>query len=120
MTTMIATLSSKISHIHETIETCKFAQNVMTVKNNATKNISLDPNMLIEKLRAEIMRLRKELAVARGEEDEEDITPEEAEDLKKAITDFMKGIGELPSASKRRSAEMPWKQNHCPSSGAVT
>ncbi|KAH0793513.1 Kinesin-like protein KIF6 [Histomonas meleagridis] len=99
MTTMIATLSSKLNHIPETIATCKFARSVMTIKNNAVENISMDPKILIEKLRAEILRLRKELAVARGEEEDKPMTEEEKDQLKDAINDFMKGVSDLPTIS---------------------
>ncbi|OHT07077.1 Kinesin-like protein KIF6 [Tritrichomonas foetus] len=102
MTTMIATLSSKTSHIHETISTCNFAMTVMTIKNSAKMNISTDPQVLIKRLREEINRLKHELAVARGEENEEAITPEEAERLKKYVRDFMSGQNEMPSLSKKR------------------
>ena len=102
MTTMIATLSSKTKHMHETISTCQFAMTVMTIKNNAKINVSTDPRVLIQRLREEIARLKHELAVARGEENEEPITPEEAERLRKYVKDFMSGQNEMPSLSKSR------------------
>jgi len=102
MTTMIAALSSKTAHIHETIETCKFAQNVMTIKNSAKANISMDPKVLIARLREEIVKLRHEIAVLRGEESEEPLGQKEKEDLERAITDFLAGKSDAPHINPSR------------------
>lgn len=107
MTTMIATLSSKTMHIHETISTCNFAMSVMTIKNNAKVNVSADPQVLIARLRQEICRLKDELAIERGEKNEEPITLEEADRLKQYVRDFMSGKEEMPSLSKKR-VEFCW------------
>lgn len=102
MTTMIAALSSKREHIPVTIETCKFAQTVMTIKNRATMNVSTDPRILIEKLRKEIVRLRHELAVALGEEEDTPITPDEMESIQNQITEYMGGRSEFPQLTPSR------------------
>lgn len=107
MTTMIATLSSKTMHIHETISTCKFAMSVMTIKNNAKVNVSADPQVLIARLRQEICRLKDELAIERGEKNEEPIDLEEADRLKQYVRNFMSGKDEMPSLSKKR-VEFCW------------
>lgn len=107
MTVMIATLSSKTSHIHETISTCNFAMSVMTIKNTAKVNVSADPQVLIARLRQEICRLKDELAIERGEKNEEPISLEEADQLKKYVKDFMSGKDEMPSLSKKR-VEFCW------------
>lgn len=103
MTSMIATLSSKTEHIQESIQTAQFAQSVMTITNNARANVALDPSVLIAKLRAEVVRLRHELAVARGEENEGELTEEEKEMLKTAVRAFMEGKEEMPITSPSRT-----------------
>jgi kinesin family protein 6/9 len=81
LTTMIAAISSHTDHMHESISTCKFALDVMSIENTAKANISIDPNVLISQLRAEIVRLKHELAIAQGEEQEEPVMPEGSERL---------------------------------------
>lgn len=103
-TTMIATVSSKTDQMLETLRTLKFASEVMSIKNNARVNMSLDPQVLIAQLRAEIVRLKHELAVARGEEDEVDIGPEETQRLIDMIKTFMHGKEPMPAMSQSRAA----------------
>ena len=102
MTCMIAALSSKRANLESTIQTCKFAMKVVTIKNAAKANISTDPRVLIEKLRAEIVRLRHELAVARGEEEDTPMTDEEREEIKKGITNYCQGRSDFPSIAPSR------------------
>jgi uncharacterized protein YceH (UPF0502 family) len=64
-----------MEHIHESTQTCKFAVDVMTIKNSARANVSVDLQVLIRQLRAEVIRLKHKLAIARGEESEEPLTP---------------------------------------------
>jgi kinesin family protein 6/9 len=74
----------------------------MTIKNSAHRNESLDPQIIIERLRAEIVRLRKELAIARGEAEEEPIGPEESERLVAQLKEFASGRAEMPPLSHSR------------------
>ena len=53
-TAMIATISVEKSHIDESISTCRFAQRVAMIVNNATLNEELDPELVIKNLKAEI------------------------------------------------------------------
>ena len=102
MTTMIAAMSSKKMHLESTIQTCKFAMKVVTIKNNVTANVSTDPRILIEKLRAEIARLRHELAVARGEEEDTPITDDERNQLISLLKDYCQGRIDFPSIAPSR------------------
>lgn len=52
-TKMIATASSEESDALESISTCKFAQRVALVKNSALRNESVDPAVIIERLKRE-------------------------------------------------------------------
>lgn len=65
-TTMIATISVLKSNIDESISTCKFAQRVALIKNNAALNEEHDPAVLVARLRKEVARLKAELALATG------------------------------------------------------
>jgi hypothetical protein len=102
MTTMIAALSSRTEHIREMIHMCKFATDVMTLKNNAKANILVDPQIFISLLRAEIVRLKHDLAFAHGEEDETELTPEETERLVASLRNFLSGREPLPPMSPSR------------------
>ncbi|EDQ90025.1 uncharacterized protein MONBRDRAFT_16905, partial [Monosiga brevicollis MX1] len=64
ITAMIATISSKASNIPESISTCRFAQRVALVDNNARRNEVLDDKTVIKRLRRRIAELQAELKVA--------------------------------------------------------
>jgi kinesin family protein 6/9 len=102
LTTMIAAISSHMDHMHESISTCKFALDVMSIENTAKANISIDPNVLISQLRAEVVRLKHELAIAQGEEQEEPVTPEESERLVLCLKAFLSGREPMPPMSPSR------------------
>ena len=74
MTKMIATISPEEAQTDESISTCNFAQRVALVKNNATINEELEPEVLIRRLRSEVMRLREEIKFLkkRGDNMDED------------------------------------------------
>ena len=50
-TAMIATVSGDLRNLDESISTCKFAQRVAMVKNEATINEQLDPALMIKRLK---------------------------------------------------------------------
>eukprot|EP00041_Stephanoeca_diplocostata_P016172 m.315831 g.315831 ORF g.315831 m.315831 type:complete len:798 (+) comp20281_c0_seq2:165-2558(+) len=66
MTTMIATVNVQRGNIDESISTCRFAQRVAMIQNTATLNEEVDPSVLISRLKAEVERLKAELALATG------------------------------------------------------
>lgn len=66
MTTMIATVNVQKGNIDESISTCRFAQRVALIQNTATLNEEVDPSVLIRTLKAEVERLKAELALATG------------------------------------------------------
>ena len=67
VTAMIATLSTRESNKYESISTCRFAQRVAMVDNNAQRNEVLDDKSLIRQLRRRIAELQAELKVAQGQ-----------------------------------------------------
>lgn len=66
-TAMIATISSELRNMDESISTCRFAQRVAMVKNEATINEQLDPQLMIKRLKQENKELREEIAMLKGE-----------------------------------------------------
>ncbi|XP_015280992.1 PREDICTED: kinesin-like protein KIF6 [Gekko japonicus] len=77
MTTMIATLSIEKRNIDESISTCRFAQRVALIKNEAVLNEEIDPRLMIARLKKEIQELKDELAMVTGEQRSEELTQEE-------------------------------------------
>ncbi|MES1907517.1 MAG: hypothetical protein MHM6MM_000622 [Cercozoa sp. M6MM] len=67
MTSMVATLSFDKKHLDESVSTCRFAQRVARITNSAILNESLDPEIIIERLKSQNAALREELSVLRGE-----------------------------------------------------
>ena len=65
-TSMIATISTNKNHISESLSTCRFSESVSEVTLKTSINeLELSPKEVIEKLRAEVTRLREELSQAR-------------------------------------------------------
>ncbi|EGD77619.1 hypothetical protein PTSG_08714 [Salpingoeca rosetta] len=82
LTAMIATVSATPTNRAETISTCRFAQRVALVDNNARRNEVLDDKTIIKRLRRRVAELQAELTIAQevareakksgGDEEEED------------------------------------------------
>ncbi|KAL2099403.1 hypothetical protein ACEWY4_005883 [Coilia grayii] len=77
MTTMIATISVDTTNLDESISTCRFAQRVAMIKNEAVLNEELDPTLQITCLKREIQVLKDELAMITGEQRSDDLSPQE-------------------------------------------
>ncbi|KAI7804178.1 putative kinesin-like protein KIF6-like [Triplophysa rosa] len=89
MTTMIATVSVEKRNIDESISTCRFAQRVALIKNDALLNEELDPAVLIVRLKKEIQSLKEELALVTGEQRSDELTQEEIQKVEDNIRVFM-------------------------------
>ena len=63
----------------ESISTCRFAQRVALIKNDAILNEELDPKLMIQRLKQEIAQLKDELAMATGEQRSDDLSEEDLE-----------------------------------------
>lgn len=61
-TIMVATINPEASHTEESLSTCRFAQRVAMIKNAASINEDVDPDVIIRKLKNEILTLREEVA----------------------------------------------------------
>lgn len=61
-TIMVATINPEARHTEESLSTCKFAQRVSLIKNQASINEETDPFAVIKRLKSEILSLREEVA----------------------------------------------------------
>ncbi|XP_053700459.1 kinesin-like protein KIF6 isoform X3 [Synchiropus splendidus] len=89
MTTMIATLAVDKRNLDESISTCRFAQRVAVIKNEAVLNEELDPALVIMRLRQEIQSLKDELAMITGEQRDDQLTLEETQRLEEMVQAFL-------------------------------
>uniref|UniRef100_A0A3Q2QF69 Kinesin family member 6 n=1 Tax=Fundulus heteroclitus TaxID=8078 RepID=A0A3Q2QF69_FUNHE len=89
MTTMIATMAVDKRNLDESISTCRFAQRVALIKNEAILNEELDPALLIARLKREILSLREELAMVTGDQRNEQLTAEEIQRLEELVKAFL-------------------------------
>ncbi|KAF4732366.1 hypothetical protein FOZ62_012288, partial [Perkinsus olseni] len=90
---MIGTLSMDGRSIEETISTCRFAQRVGLIKNDARVNEEIDSTLLIRRLKRQVAELQEELRVLKGDEEEEVLTSEDMAHLKSLVDAFVKDGG---------------------------
>ncbi|XP_057716165.1 kinesin-like protein KIF6 isoform X2 [Corythoichthys intestinalis] len=88
-TTMIATLAVDKRNLDESISTCRFAQRVAIIKNEAILNEELDPTLLITRLRQEVQSLKEELTMLTGEQRDDQLTVEEKQMLGESVKTFL-------------------------------
>ena len=96
-TMMIATISPESQHTDESISTCHFAQRVALVKNSASVNEEVEPAQVIERLKAEVRRLREEVEFLSGKNDDDSSCDEEDGDGQRSTAlsqDQMNELGE--------------------------
>ncbi|XP_055672347.1 kinesin-like protein KIF6 [Falco peregrinus] len=89
MTTMIATLSIDKRNIDESISTCRFAQRVALIKNEAVLNEEIDPRLMIVQLKKEIQELKDELVLVTGKQRTSELSQEELLQLDELIEAFL-------------------------------
>uniref|UniRef100_A0A8C0B2I0 Kinesin family member 6 n=1 Tax=Buteo japonicus TaxID=224669 RepID=A0A8C0B2I0_9AVES len=87
MTTMIATLSIDKRNIDESIATCRFAQRVALIKNEAVLNEEIDPRLV--RLKKEIQELKDELALVTGKQRTSELSQEELLQLDELLETFL-------------------------------
>ncbi|NXH64060.1 KIF6 protein, partial [Rhabdornis inornatus] len=90
MTTMIATLAMDKRNIDESISTCRFAQRVALIKNEAVLNEEIDPRLMIVQLKKEIQDLKDELVLVTGKQRTSELSQEELLQLDELIETFLK------------------------------
>ncbi|KUF86564.1 hypothetical protein AM588_10002352 [Phytophthora nicotianae] len=69
-TVMVATVSPEKDQTDESVSTCRFAQRVARVKNDARLNEEVDPSVIIRQLKARVASLEEELAILKGDVNE--------------------------------------------------
>ncbi|RLN31631.1 hypothetical protein BBJ28_00015685, partial [Nothophytophthora sp. Chile5] len=69
-TVMVATVSPEKDQTDESVSTCRFAQRVARVKNDARLNEEVDPAVIIRQLKAQVASLEEELAILKGDVNE--------------------------------------------------
>ncbi|KAM4678865.1 kinesin-like protein KIF6 [Amazona ochrocephala] len=89
MTTMIAMLSIDKRNIDESISTCRFAQRVALIKNEAVLNEEVDPRLIIVQLKKEIQELKDELELVTGKQRTSELSQEELLQLDELIETFL-------------------------------
>ncbi|KAK3563225.1 hypothetical protein QTP86_018278 [Hemibagrus guttatus] len=89
MTTMIAMVSVEKRNVDESISTCRFAQRVAMIKNEALLNEELDPSLMISRLKKEIQCLKEELALVTGEQRSDELTQEEIQRIEHQLKVFL-------------------------------
>ncbi|CAG5118969.1 unnamed protein product [Candidula unifasciata] len=66
LTAMIATISMEPENLGESISTCRFAQRVARIANNARRNEEVDDKTVIKRLKHKVANLEHELSVLRS------------------------------------------------------
>uniref|UniRef100_K3WW28 Kinesin-like protein n=1 Tax=Globisporangium ultimum (strain ATCC 200006 / CBS 805.95 / DAOM BR144) TaxID=431595 RepID=K3WW28_GLOUD len=66
-TVMVATVSPEKDQTDESVSTCRFAQRVARVRNDARLNEEVDPAVIIRQLKARVATLEEEIAVLKGD-----------------------------------------------------
>lgn len=94
-TTMVACIAAEVSNLPESLSTCRFAQRVAQVQNAARVNEELDPQLLIGRLKREVVELKQELAIARGGggEDSESLTEDDMEQCRALVMQYVSRHG---------------------------
>lgn len=92
MTAMLATLSSHKSNIDETLSTCRFAQRVALVRNEAMLNEEKDPQQEIALLRADVRRLKEQIAAltSPGVQLADELTAEEVSECRAWVQEYLR------------------------------
>lgn len=110
MTSMIATCSLDRKNLDESISTCRFAQRVAMIKNDVLLNEEIDPKLLIAQLKAEVQRLKDELAMSTGQEYTGELTEDELDRLRRMVKSYIEDSD--PESSLSVGADMR-KINYC-------
>lgn len=66
-TAVVATVSAEAGNTDESISTCRFAQGVARIRNDASVNLETDPAVLVARLREQVQLLQAQKDLALGE-----------------------------------------------------
>jgi kinesin family protein 6/9 len=94
-TSMIATLAVEQNLLDESISTCRFAQRVAMIRNTAMINEEVDLRVVVERLKRQVELLKSELALARGEEQDDSPLPDyEKKRVRQAVDEYLVVTGD--------------------------
>ena len=96
-TIMVATISPESQHTDESISTCNFAQRVKCVKNKASINEEIEPELVIERLLAEVRRLKEEVEFLSGKNNDgcsNEISEADVNELTQSIERYLQNRDE--------------------------
>lgn len=86
-TVMVGAAAVEDNCIDETLSTCRFAQRVAAIKNNASINEELDPALLIKRLKREVSELKDELKLMSDCEDE--LTSGDRDECRRLVSSYL-------------------------------
>eukprot|EP00916_Digyalum_oweni_P008510 GHVL01014271.1.p1 GENE.GHVL01014271.1~~GHVL01014271.1.p1 ORF type:complete len:528 (+),score=149.41 GHVL01014271.1:130-1713(+) len=99
-TLMIGAMACDASCVDESVSTCRFAAAVSKIKNKAHVNEELDPYLKIKRLNEEILNLKSELNILKGDDENcESILPEEEKKIERGVEDFIENKDSTPGGS---------------------
>eukprot|EP00930_Biecheleria_cincta_P040763 TRINITY_DN27921_c0_g1_i1.p1 TRINITY_DN27921_c0_g1~~TRINITY_DN27921_c0_g1_i1.p1 ORF type:complete len:677 (-),score=157.25 TRINITY_DN27921_c0_g1_i1:135-2165(-) len=88
-TVMVGAAAVEDRNVDEAISTCRFAQRVAAIKNNAIINEELDPALLIRRLKKEVAELKDELTLLNSGDESEALTDTDREDCQKLVQSYL-------------------------------
>lgn len=88
-TKMIATLTADKEDLYESLSTCRFARSVALIQNKLIRNETVDPGVIISRLKKEVAELKAELAILKGGEQKDHLSAEDIERCNLMVQDFI-------------------------------
>ena len=88
-TKMIATVNPTPEEIYESLSTCRFAEGVAKIKNDAQKNEVADPAIIIQRLKKENAELKAEIALLKGGNQSDHLEAEDIDKCQKIVEEFI-------------------------------
>ena len=88
-TKMIATISALQEDMGESLGTCRFARSVQMVQNDMKRNETVDPGIIISRLKQEVRDLKAEIALIKGGKQKDHLTTDDIEQCNKMVSEFI-------------------------------
>lgn len=89
-TKMVATISALKDDMGESLGTCRFARSVQMVQNDMKKNETVDPGIIIQRLKKEVADLKSEISLIKGEKQRDHLSAEDVERCNQMVAHFVK------------------------------
>ena len=89
VTSMIATISVEKKNIDESISTCRFAQRVALIKNDAFCNEEVDPKLEIARLKKEVQNLQDDITLAGRNASSDPLSESELNECREIVKKFI-------------------------------